>query len=312
MFGTRGASLCCLRRAGLASFVVALGVWSAAGGSAAAFPDPPPTDVVQVPCPDACPPQPNPDYPDEAQGWAASQASTTDPLVPEADSVPPPGVPQPDEAVDIAGSLPADPAGDVFICRTGGYGDSLNWTPIAATPAGYVTGNCHDEWHLHRTIKSALVTAENQHYDGGYIFGEINGCGWIPETNDIRVGQNDYSACSDPSRGAAEFASLINCQPGECKEGDPTSNIADCPEYANIRPWGSSTPTAPPIRTVPGPSLTNLGGHQFLWRYLTRDQNWVMVHDPGVSPGDGNWVFVPRGCLAALVPSGNHHYYIPT
>lgn len=41
-------------------------------------------------------------------------------------------------------------------------------------------------------------------------------------------------------------------------------------------------------------------GYQVFWRSVSRDNGYVMVRDPNVGTGQGNWAFVQRSCLPAL------------
>lgn len=186
-----------------------------------------------------------------------------------------------------AGTM-STPANDNFVC------DYYPWVFVAASPGGYVIGNCAPGWHLHRTIKSDPVAPEGTYFDGGYIFGNFNGCGWVRADRDRQVGTGSYTACQSPSRNAYEFGSLFNCPPGWCSDGTYTTG-SGCQLYANYRPWSATPAPTDPIGGVQSGA--------FYWRYVTLDGQYVMVRDPDIAAGYGNWAFVRRSCLASL-PAG--------
>lgn len=208
-------------------------------------------------------------------------------------------------AAPVAGAS-STPAPDRFVCQYGSATDGLTWSFVANVPSGYVTGNCRDGWHLHRQVKYVNPNT-GRAWDGGYFFGNYTGCGWIDAGNDVLVGGTPGTACQSPSRNPAEFASLINCLPGTCGDGAPVAVIGRCDEYANVRPW-SATPAPTDFLRSRGAGYSG-----FLWRYVSRNGQWVMGHDIGsdVGAGRGNWVFVRRSCLGALNPRPGQSLYRP-
>lgn len=186
-----------------------------------------------------------------------------------------------------------------FVCRAGsviGSGDGLVWSTIQSFASGYATGNCYDNWHLHRTRKE--VNPEYT-WDGGYFYGDYQGCGWIRSDRDVLLQYITYTACADPNLSDASIAYVIDCHHGTpgCA-GTSVTSIGTCYEYANVRPW-----TATPAPTS-GPLLSRLPGYGgFKWRYVVDGGNYVMVQDTGVAAGAGNWVFVNRNCLPATLPA---------
>jgi hypothetical protein len=179
------------------------------------------------------------------------------------------------------------PAGGNFVCA------NASWVNVHSVAGGYVTGNCAPGWHLHRTIKSDPVPPEGIYFDGGYLFGNVNGCGWIRGDRNTQVGSGTYNSCVSPGRNLNEFASWVNCAPGTCADGTLAWIIThECTMFGNVRPWGATAPTDR-FRLRYNP-------YRYAWRYVTRDGRWVMVRDPGVAPGAGNWGFVPRACFGNL------------
>jgi hypothetical protein len=51
--------------------------------------------------------------------------------------------------------------------------------------------------------------------------------------------------------------------------------------------------------TPSNPRGTVPDGRELRWRYVSKDGDWVLVRDPGVSSaGEPNWYFVQRGCVS--------------
>lgn len=202
----------------------------------------------------------------------------------------------------------ATPASGNFICLYPSSDPRSVWSYVASYPAGYVTGNCRDGWHLHRTQKSNVVRHENDTYEGGQIFGDFQGCGWVRSQMSIMVGGGSWGACQDPSRNANTFAYVMNCPPGMCSTGTLSSIKKQCDIYANVRPWSANGVPVNWLRTVyPGQSRLD-------WRYVTRywhwGQHWAMVWDSWTPSGQGNWGFVPGDCID--YPQGPGGYWWPT
>jgi hypothetical protein len=107
---------------------------------------------------------------------------------------------------------------------------------------------------------------------------ELTNTGHGGLTTPCPVGGQEYPLSS--------FASLHNSQPAD--DGASTTITMTCLEYAN-------TGGREPVRTIPA-------GAQVLWRYVTSDGKWVLVRDPRVPDGSGNWIFVARSCLPGTLP----------
>jgi hypothetical protein len=201
-------------------------------------------------------------------------------------------------AVGAAGSaLASEAATGQFVCRAGptiGSGDGQVWSTIQSFASGYATGNCYDNWHLHRTRKEVNAYT----WDGGYFYGDYQGCGWIRSDRDVLLQYIAYTPCANPNLSDAAIAYVIDCHHGtpNCA-GTGVTSIGTCNEYANVRPWTASpAPTSGPLRSR-GP------GYRFNWRYVVDGRNYVMVQDGAVGAGSGNWVFVNRSCLPSTLPA---------
>jgi hypothetical protein len=152
-------------------------------------------------------------------------------------------------------------------------------------------------------------------YQGGYIFGVFQRCGWV---RDDRMGYSNARGrtnclnSSDFHNDPSEYAYYANCAPGQCTDGSPATIHADgCWINENVRPWiprwGESGAMRP---------LSN--GQTLLWRYVTADDLYVLVHQPGMTASNGGWGFVFKGCFVdtaqfsnpADVPGGQNPYHV--
>jgi hypothetical protein len=187
-----------------------------------------------------------------------------------------------------------------FQCRAGsviGSADAEVWSVIQARASGYATGNCYDGWHVHRTRKEV----NKEVWDGGYFFGDYESCGWIRSDRDMLLKSQTYTDCANPNNHERTFAYSIDCHPATAGCAGtavaPIQVLADCAEYANVRPWVANATPTNYVVTRPA------GYAQFAWRYVTRDLRFVMVHDFGHGANEPTWVFVPRSCLAGNLPA---------
>src|SRR4051794_19524146 len=83
------------------------------------------------------------------------------------------------------------------------------WSAVSNVPSGYIIGNCSAGTHLHRTWKSDL--ADGNYYDGGFVYGDVQGCGWINTNEDQMLNGDAWTACADTaSRPLSDFANVTN------------------------------------------------------------------------------------------------------
>jgi hypothetical protein len=204
------------------------------------------------------------------------------------------------------------PATGIYQCNA--------WVWIAATPSGYVIGNCAPGVQLDRSSVSSATDGHT--YNGGYIDYNADpqshflGCGWIRDDNASWVvdGNTPQCAYGSVSKSLTSYATYTNdgdasnpatdCNtigsPPKCTDGSGVNTVAACDVTYNIRPWLANQ--NPP--RVPG--LQIQAGHAVKWRYIARyttadGTQWVMVH-AFLPAGDPEWVFVPRSCLPAVLP----------
>lgn len=202
-------------------------------------------------------------------------------------------------------------AGGVFEC-------SLDWVSIQAQPSGFVIGNCPRYQTFQRTWKSGVYAATGNYWDGGYIGGNYNWCGWIQDDYDAQLYPNSSSLCGGSSSGIGFSSPTMYMQADNngpthgdcswkpdssnnyrCTDGSPTTIAIECNAYGNFRPWLSGqNPTDWLYVLQPGTVV--------LWRYITRfgwahdNVPFVMIRHPGIPAGKGNWLFVHYSCLSSF------------
>ncbi|HEY4098243.1 MAG TPA: hypothetical protein VGM33_22150 [Baekduia sp.] len=167
--------------------------------------------------------------------------------------------------------------------------NDVGWAPIANEPGGYIIGLCAPGVVMYRSwISDPVSNNEGTFtYNGGYIPGNFNACGWIRSDRTSFEGLRGRTNCVDSaSRAPADFAYYANCAPGACQDGSPVYINANCHTFGNVRPW-----------VVNGPgydeSASGIGTSLVLWRYVTVDNRFMMVHIPGTTW----WRFVSTSCL---------------
>jgi len=156
-------------------------------------------------------------------------------------------------------------------------------------PADFVIGSAANGWTF-----DADYTGGNPWYYG-YLYGNFNGCGWMLNNNLENTGDagNDYCSSGGTVFPQSSFQSLVNSQPSN--DGYPVDTTCATDVYGNVNPMGATSPSDF-LRTIPA-------GYQVLWRYVTLDGNWVMMRDPNVADGDGNWAFISSSCLPNPLPA---------
>lgn len=185
----------------------------------------------------------------------------------------------------------------------GTFDCSVPWATVANKPSGYAIGNCGYGIHLHRTLKSDPV--DTGYYDGGEIFGNYAGCGWIGTGSSTAHNTTDVWGNCYPTAGQSDgsfWQFTDGCSGTSSCSGTNRANPASCTAYGNFRPWRSGQNPTDYLRTIPA-NATYLGAPRLNWRYVTKysaangSGQYVMVRDRATAPGSGNWVFVRRSCM---------------
>lgn len=225
------------------------------------------------------------------------------------------GATRDDEDSVASGSLVtqrSEPASGVFTC-------TQRVSHLANRASGYAIGNCLVGAQM--AIRRTSVADGNTYY-GGSVGGNFGDCGWVRLTAGSHTPSGSTTDCTEDGGTKPEtaFMAVANCLPyfvagsSECVDGTPVTIEAGrtCATYANVKPWqNSSTARFDQAYTLQA-------GDNVHWRYVTRyrraGEHYVMVHlADGVGPADGaRWVFAPRSCLPAYLPtSSGDHYYCP-
>jgi hypothetical protein len=173
-----------------------------------------------------------------------------------------------------------------------------------ALGAGYVVGNA-------RVKTSVDILGREKGMVYGYIWGNFRHCGWVYEANlSDPVSDPPKGRCSAGANHHYSFKSFSNgqrnCQPGHCSNGSSAHidyGASGCAAtgqagkaYANVNPFKVPAEPHDLYGTLKDTSYV-------LWRYVSKDGNWVMVHDghvhsrPGFPATASDWYFVNRHCL---------------
>lgn len=177
-----------------------------------------------------------------------------------------------------------------------------DYTLLRRSPASYVIGTAYRGWTVD-------VHGEA---DGGYrwgrVFGTINTCLWTyagAVSGDGATTDSCGAATTIPTSaftngqiggGTSDGASVATVARSGCATWDGTHITA----YGNVSPWDV------PARPSTAVNSQVAVGQTVLWRYVSRDGNYVMVRDPRGGSTDGvglqSWFFIPRGCLPTTLP----------
>lgn len=177
-----------------------------------------------------------------------------------------------------------------------------DYTLLRRAPASYVIGTAYRDW-------TADIHGDQQDgYRWTRVYGNLNKCLWI-YSGAVSGDEAIAASCGDPvtmptseftngqiGGGTSDGATVTTVAGSGCATYDGSHITA----YGNVRPWDvPATPSAPLNSQV-------AIGQTVLWRYVTRDGNYVMVRDPRAGGTDGtglqSWYFIPRGCLPTTLP----------
>ena len=197
--------------------------------------------------------------------------------------------------------------------ESGIFSCNVPYAVVQAKPSGFVTGSCTRGTHLHRDAKSGEY--DTTYWDGGFVYGNYSGCGWI------RIDQSDLAAaggndlCTWTSIGYNDNEIMIasnegtqapnscsrNATTGRCTDGtSAVVRAGGCKLWANFRPWTSGQGATDPIRDIPA------SNGRVKWRYVSKyttadgSGRYVMVRDDFSSQGQGNWGWMKESCLTSM------------
>lgn len=202
----------------------------------------------------------------------------------------------------------AESTGDLRVCHItdGTLPQDQRFGTVRNRPGYYVFGNCRGNTRFWRTRCNDV----NCFWSFGYVESGMEGCGWIEHRYLQLASPTPHNHCPGGSIPESSFMFYGNCAPGECSDGSPARLYANCPSYANVRPW---IPRAAERDFL----WTHAAGEEVLWRYVTADNRYVMIRHPGISLGDGNWRFLPMWCFNSAefsypddYPGGRNPYHV--
>lgn len=172
---------------------------------------------------------------------------------------------------------------------------------ISYAPNSYIIGNAYAGWT--DVIQGDPEGGGNGlTYRWGYLYGpQFDSCAWIGSGQSTAT-QPASNMCGTPQQqDTAYFVSTYTngtVSPG-VSDGSPTTRTSatNCGTgYGNVEPWR--------VPATPGSPRSVASTDTLLWRYVTRDGDWVMVRDTNTPPTQGNpgatipnWFFMPRDCL---------------
>ena len=184
---------------------------------------------------------------------------------------------------------------------------------ISYAPNSFVIGNVYPGWHMavqdNPQFSSGPGNPHGVSYRWGLIFGEsFDHCAWIANASATGSGATPGADCGSPQQidtphfMATYTDGIHNALAGD---GSPThmhyagSGCTNRNGYGNVDPWKVPATPANVVGVVPD-------GRLLLWRYVSRDGQWVLVRDPS---HDGsatvpNWYFVHRGCVSLANTGG--------
>jgi hypothetical protein len=169
--------------------------------------------------------------------------------------------------------------------------------------AGYVVGTAR------RGVAFDVVGSANK-VDHGFVWGNLNHCGWVFPGNLDPAAGTAKGKCPAGATHRYSFGSFSNgernCQPGHCSDGSSAHVDYEQPgclitgqvgkAYANVNPFLTASRPRDQYGVLPDEAYV-------LWRYVSRDGQWVMVHDKSVRHRAGfpaaasDWYFVNNHCL---------------
>lgn len=130
-------------------------------------------------------------------------------------------------------------------------------------------------------------------WQGGYAYGNFNGCGWVQLANGLDPASGYANNCGSRTYAETYFANKVNVSPSDDGAPVPILNRG-CETWGNVRPWVLGA-------TGGNDKLGDLSGSQtqFFYRYLSKNNNWVLgrIQLGPDAQNQSKWGFVQRGCV---------------
>ena len=206
-------------------------------------------------------------------------------------------------ALSFAGcSSPAESDPAVSDEEAASVGTVRSLYTISYAPNSFVIGNAYPGWtddvEGNPQFSKGPGNPNGVAYRWGYLFGEsFDHCAWIADATAAGTGTSAGNECGAPQEIDTPYflATYTNGMHNQLAgDGSLThmhyagGGCTDKNGYGNVEPW--RVPATPPTRWARSPD-----GKPLHWRYVSKDGDWVLVHDP-VNNGSKtlpNWYFVP-------------------
>jgi hypothetical protein len=177
-------------------------------------------------------------------------------------------------------------------------------TTISYAPNSFVIGNAYPGWtdevQGNAQFDHGPGNPNGAYYRWGFLYGEnFDRCAWIPDNAASGSGHENGSRCGAAQQQDNDYFTstftngTIN---SSVSDGSPThmhyagSGCSDRNGYGNVAPWRVPATPANSLGEIPN-------GKYLLWRYVSKDGDWVLVRDPAPERNKPNWYFVQRGCV---------------
>ena len=181
-------------------------------------------------------------------------------------------------------------------------------TTISYAPNSFVIGNAYPGWHDAvqgpGQFSKGPGNPNGVDYRWGFLYGEnFDACAWIGNGSAVQTGSSHPgNKCGAPQEiDTSHFSAKYTNGTRNHKISDGSltymhyagSGCTDHNGYGNVAPW--RVPATPANATGAVPN-----GRPLYWRYVSKDGDWVLVHDPTNNGSESvpNWYFVQRGCVS--------------
>jgi hypothetical protein len=128
-----------------------------------------------------------------------------------------PGIPEAGDATArLAKEQPAAGGITTFGDASGAFRCSPTWNYIAAKANSFVTGNCYGAtsgaWYMQRT-KKQFDSTHQIYWDGGYVNGSYDGCGWMRQQDSTLSNTAVNTVCASPDKAYCDYIVCVDGKP---------------------------------------------------------------------------------------------------
>src|SRR5262249_6430534 len=163
---------------------------------------------------------------------------------------------------------------------------------ISYAPNSFVIGNAYPGWtdiiQGPAQFSSGPGNPNGVYYRWGYLYGEnFDRCAWLDDDAlNAVTSKHVANECGNPQEiDTPYFSETFTNGMRNHLAGDGSvthmhyagSGCSDHNGYGNVAPWRAPATPANSRGEVPD-------GHELLWRYVSKDGDWVLVRDPSPGP----------------------------